>query len=233
MILKRRDITLIEILIAMTLTVLILTTLSFFYRSITMMGYDLDRIKTAQFYLRYVENRLVDVLPKALSKKSNPNDFVFYSFGSDGSDIMISGSQSLLFSFDNGVSLDKPFSNNVVGRLFVDPDGNLILAYWPIPYRWDKEGSIPVKKEVLLENVKNLSFEFFIAPEKKEDNQTPEAKPNATTSPEPKGSWTKEHWLKEYETLPALVKIHITMNNDSTRTYVYPLSNSDARIIYE
>lgn len=228
---KRRAFTLLELLIAMTLTSLILMTLSFFYRSTIMIGYDLDKIKVRQFYLRYAENRLVDVIPKILPKKGKSNEFLFYSFDGNDSDISKPGSRNLLFSFDNGVSLDKPFSNQVVGRLFLDPKGRLILAYWPMPSRWESQEPLPVKKEILLENVNSLNFEFFVPPENKEDNKAPTKN---TPSPESKGAWTQENWLKDYEALPAMVNIHVILEGETKpRTFSYPLSNSDARIVYE
>lgn len=228
---KKRDFTLLELLIAMTLTALILMTLSFFYRSTIMIGYDLDKIKVRQFYLRYAENRLVDVIPKILPKKGKSNEFLFYSLDSNDSDISKPGSRNLLFTFDNGVSLNKPFSNQVIGRLFLDPEGRLILAYWPIPSRWESNEPIPVKKEILLEKVDNLTFEFFVPPENKEDNKKT---PKSTPSPEPKGAWTQENWLKDYDSLPAMVNIHVILEGDEkVRTFSYPLSNSEARIVYE
>ncbi len=260
--LKKRPATLIEVVIAMALTVIVLTTLTFFYQQVTVIGTEIDKVKTQDFYIRYVENRLSAVLPRVLAE-SDP-DFAFFSMGDDG--LTKPGTQNLIFTFDNGVSLDKLFSNQVVGRLFVDMDGRLTLAYWPTPKRWDKAEAAPMKKEILLEKVATMDLAFFIAPDtekpedkpaaesegkkettkgkkkaettkedsKKEESKKQEAEGEKVPEPEPKGDWRVQPWLKEYQKLPVMVKIKLTLAEEKKEmTFIFPLANSKAHIIYD
>lgn len=254
----KRPVTLMEVLIAMVLTVLVLTTLTFFYRQVMVIGNEIDEVKKHDFYTRYVENRLMDVLPKTLSPKDK--DFAFFSFGDDGTTKL--GSQNLIFTFFNGVSLEKEVANHAIGRLFVDPEGRLTFAYWPTPKQWDKPEEPPIKKEILLEGVEAIEFSFFIAPEvapekpsqqeeqggkggdtkkqpppkpkgadgKKEEASKEEEKP----VPEPKGDWRVQPWLKEYADLPVLIKMSVQMKGENEKKiFMFPLANSKTHIIYD
>lgn len=67
---QKRFVTLIEVLIALVLTVLILSTLMFFYRQVIKIGLEVDRVNGKNFNLRYIEARLADILPKAVGEKT-------------------------------------------------------------------------------------------------------------------------------------------------------------------
>lgn len=232
--LLKRYVSLIEVLIAMVLTVLVLSTLLFFYQQISFISIDIDKVKAEHFNLRYVENRLSEILPRTINEKDK-KDFAFFSLNDDG--IGMGGSQSLIFTFDNDISRDNAFSNNVIGRLYLDKQGALTLAYWPVPKRQEKGGTVPMKKEILMEGVDSLSFEFFIPPEK--TGEPSSNKPPEKPSPEPKGNWRKQLWLKEYKTLPAMVKLHVGLKNEkgekekSNLSFVFPLVNSSIPVIYD
>lgn len=161
----KRHFTLLETLIALGITMIILSTLTFFYRQIDAINSQVEIVQKSSFRMRYVENRLAAILPNAVSEADEKKDFFFYTTSSSISYAM-QGSPTLLFTYDNGVKLDKLFSNHVLGRLFLDSDGNLCLATWPSPNRWIEGAAPPMKKEVLLERVKELSFGFFVAPDR-------------------------------------------------------------------
>jgi len=253
---NKRPMTLLEVLIGMVLTIVILMTLTFFYQQVVMIGEDIDQIKSRDFYTRLVENRLAYILPKILPEKDK--NFVFFSIGDEG--LTQAGSQSLIFSFDNGVSLDKEFSNQVLGRLFVDKEGKLTLAFWPVPSKSEKTLSPPIKKQILIKDVESMELSFFIAPappEKNKDtpknaadavpkkdetikdsenkkNEASDASAKNTQEPEPKGDWRKEPWLKEFNQLPVMIKIILKLKNEKNIvTFIYPLVNSRSHIIYE
>lgn len=250
----KRSVTLMEVLIAMVLTVLVLTTLTFFYQQVIVIGTQIDRSKEEEFYIRYVENRLSDVLPRILAP--GDKNYAFFSLGDEG--ITKLGSQSLVFTFDNGVSMDKQVANSVVGRLYVDPEGRLILAYWPTPRRWDKTELPPMKKEILLSGIESMEFAFFVAPEyepekekeapkkdegnkkekapKKESKEEAQKKPEEPPAPvpEPKGDWRVLPWLKEFKDPPVLVKMTLQKAGQAGKVvFMFPLSNGKAHIIYE
>lgn len=246
---KKRPVTLLELLISIVLTIVILTTLLFFYRQVGLIGIETDKVMADNFRMRYVESRLAKILPNTVADKGDDNkDFVFFSVNDEG--LTKPGSQSLIFTFDNGVSLDKEFSNHVLARIYVDKDNNLMLAYWPSPKRWLNGVIPPIKKEVLLEGADSVRFEFYIPPEKKE-NKPPAAedekasqpnkpdKPPAPqkkekASPEPKGDWRRDLWLKEYETLPAMIRVIVTMPKEvKPVTFAFPIARSKNHVTYD
>lgn len=181
----KRHFTLLETLIALGITMLILSTLTFFYRQIDAINSQVEKVQDNSFRMRYVENRLAAILPNAVSEADEKKDFFFYTTSSSIS-FGMQGSPTLLFTYDNGVKLDKPFSNHVLGRLYLDSDGNLCLATWPSPSRWVEGVTPPMKKEVLLEGVRELNLGFFVAP----DREWQLASSNAKQQPAQAGQTT-------------------------------------------
>lgn len=246
---EKRYVSLIEVLIAIVLTIAIMTTLTFFYSQVTEIGAEVDRVNIKNFNMRYIEARLADILPKAVGEKNKEKDFVFFSIGDEG--LTKPGSQSLIFTFDNEVSLAKVFSGHVLARIYLDKNGNLMIAYWPSPKRWEKNQEPPMKKEMLFQGAENLAFEFYIAPAVKEtktvepDNKAAvskdEGKQNAkpakekeATEPEPKGEWRRQAWLEDYKQLPVMIKIIVTMpKGQESLVFIYPLANAKTHVIYE
>lgn len=244
----KRHVSLVEVLIALTLTIAILMTLMFFYRQVTEIGYEVDRTSAKNFNMRHLETRLAQILPRAVGETDKQRDFLFFSVNDEG--VGKPGSQSLIFMYDNQISLDKPFSGHVLGRLFLDTNGNLMLAYWPSPKRWESTGKVPMKKELLMQGVENLAFEFYIAPKRKEKEvqepvQTADPKGKGkedsksgdeekSTEPEPKGEWRRQAWLQDYKQLPVMVKAIVTLPKEQKPlVLIYPLANARTHVIYE
>lgn len=248
LLIRKRFMSLIEVLIALVLTVAILMTLTFFYRQVTEIGAEVDRVNIKNFNMRYIEARLAHVLPRAV--KNNEKDFIFFSVGDEG--LTKSGSQSLIFTYDNKISFAKPFSGHVLARIYLDKNGNLMIAYWPSPKRWEKNQELPpMKKEMLFQGAENLAFEFYIAPatksvpnkenpkdpnDSKNKDSKPEVEKNAA-EPEPKGEWRKQLWLEEYKQLPVMIKIIVKMPQEEPPkpplVFIYPLANAKSHVIYE
>lgn len=254
---QRRRVTLLEVLIALSFTVVVLMILVYFYQQISLVDLELEKSQKQNFQMRYVENRLMKILTKAQKSKK---DFFFYT-SPDLSLLFKDRNVSLVFTFDNGVVVDKQFSNLNLGRLYLDKNGKLMLASWPAPSRWPSHGNPPLHKEILMDNVESMSFEFFIPPEreeknpqlvekqqpkplpKKEENKSKEepsqpGKPVKDESgymePEPKGTWVKE-WKQEYKQLPAMIKIHLKRKIDKKEvemTFAYPFPKSEKTIFY-
>jgi hypothetical protein len=85
-------------------------------------------------------------------------------------------------------------------------------------------------KEILLEKVAGIRFEFFKPPKK-------EASELVIKSKEEEGgwvsTWTKEE--KEPKELPALIRIHLKMmgqSEEKTITFAYVVMNSEQTITY-
>lgn len=234
---RKSEMTLIEVLIALFITSLLLSLLMYFYRDLDKFNQASENLQREAFKISYIENRLADILPKAISPRDSKGDFYFFtSLNANG--LLVNGFLSLVFTFDNGVILDKPFSNHVLGRLYVDGDQQLWLAIWPSPKRWDQTTPqhIPIKKELLLDHVEKIHFEFFVAPERNRSR--------IITSPNmnhkrveiyPKDCWLQE-WKYEYQQLPAIVKINIVRRIGSDLeliTFSFPLPNSEMVIVYD
>lgn len=219
-------------MISVVLATLLISTLLFFYTGLYQIDKKLMDAEETNFHLMLAENRLQDILPKSVSPKTKKSDFLFFS--TKGSPLFKEGTESLLFIYDNGIDLDKPFSNHVLGRLFVDKEGQLTLATWPSPARWEDTSLPPMKKEVLLTGVQGLSFSFFVPPdmgEKKTIQAKEIIKGKQQLDPQPKGTWISP-WLKEYNTLPALIKVEVKQEGKTT-IFASPLPNSSPPIFYK
>jgi len=191
----------------MSLSVIILTTLTYFYRDVDTMNREMDRHQKESFQKLFVENRLASILPKALSEKNKvKKDFYFFTNSAFG-EFLKSGNPHLIFSFDNGNMLDKDFSNHVIGMLYLDTLNRLCIAVWPVPKRWPQIGLPPLKKEILLENVEQLKFSFYIPPEKDRKNWGINS-----TSLDIQGPWVSE-WRNDYKQLPSMIKIELLKKN--------------------
>lgn len=217
---KRRHMTLMEVLIALALTMILLSTLTYFYQDVSKMNTEYEKLRKEGFQFTYVENRLANILPKAVPPTDKSKDFAFFTSG-DANGFLKMGQPSLIFAFDNGVELDKNFANHVVGRLCVNKDNQLVLATWPSPNRWESVKQPPIKKEILMDNVDTLHFEFYVPPGKTYNPH----------SIEPKNAWHKE-WKQDYQKLPAMVRVQVKRQN-KTMNFVFPLPASDLVIHYD
>jgi len=225
---SRRHMTLLEVMIAMGLAVMVLTTLTYFYSDIDSLNREMERIQKESFHNLYVENRLSMILPRAVSERDSKKDFYFFTSTTPGG-FFKAGSTNLVFTFDNGVMLDKDFSNHVLARLYLDPQNRLCLATWPSPKRWNPVGLTSMKKEVLLENVEQLQFSFYVPPEKDRSKWGVASKPL-----EIKGPWVNE-WRSEYKQLPTLIKVELVKKvgkEEKPMTFAFSLPNAEKFIIY-
>lgn len=232
---NRRRITLIEVLIAMALTMMIMTTLAYFYRQIDQINQETEIQQEKLFGQLYLSTRLSDVIPKIVSPSNEKKDFYFFQTNS-GNTFMKEGSPNLVFTFDNGVKLDPQFSNHVLGRLFVDKRNRLCLAVWPSPYRWEEFHPPSIKCEVLEENIAELEFEFYIPPKRDLETVWKQAKMNVKIPegfPQSEaGEWLKE-WPASYEQLPAMLKLNMKSTvTGKPFTLTFPLPNSNFFILY-
>lgn len=211
---RRQMMTFLEVIIAMGLAMLVLTTLIFFYRQINDINSKMEKLEKSAFEQSYIELRLAQVMSQAVPP--NNNDAFFYT-----------NVNSLVLSFMNGVDLDKKFSNLVLGRFYLDKNKNFCLATWPSPKTWKAGEPIPMKKEVLLSDVDAVSYDFFVPPEKDRSRIS-----KGSITVEPKATWHKD-WSKDYKQLPAMIRIHLTKKGGEVLTFAYPFPNSPMVIMYE
>lgn len=244
---NKRCFVLLEVLIAMGLTIIILSALMGFYFEVSRINIALEKEQQVSFHKLYLTTRLSAILPKTVSPAEVEKDFFFYSSLSSDP-FSLAGSQSLTFVYDNGVKLDPAFSNNVLARLYVNSDGELCLATWPSPRRWNEFNFPPVKHEVLFTGVENLAFEFYVPPYKDRKTILANTKGRGTYKQSdllklnPEGEW-KQEWQQDYEELPALVRIVLRLKSDAKSspdrkmqeeqlTFLFPLPNSRLIIVY-
>lgn len=228
---KRRLFTLLELLIAMTLTMLILSALAYFYRQFDAINQEMDVQQEELFKQLYLSTRLADILPKTTAPKSESDSFFFYTAPAG-----TEGSPSLVFSYNNGIKLDPDFSQDVLGRLYIDKDKRLCLAVWPSVARWGDLHTPPMKSEILMEPVESLAFRFYIPPKKDRKKVWEQAKMDVKiaenfTSTEG-GEWRTD-WPASWEQLPAIIEITLVTDKSSKPLILsYPLPNTNFMVVY-
>lgn len=231
----KRYFTLLETLIATALTVLVLSTLTYFYQQIDFLNNKSEAIQKENFKLLNMDNRLSNVLPMTI--KEDHKDFYFFTVN-DPTGLFKQGSpKSLVFTYDNRIDINKSFALHALGQLFLDPQGRLTLATWPASSRWPDSGLPSMKREILLDGVESLNFSFFIPPDRpwNLNDDTNKSKKNTTAvktivKPTPEGGWVDE-WSYDYRILPGLVRLEIKRNG-VTENYVFPLPNASRQIVY-
>lgn len=242
---RKHHFTLLETLIATALTVIILSTVTYFYQQIDYINNKSEEVQRENFKMLNMENRLSTIFPLAVAEFDPRKDFYFFTISDPGGNFKQGSPKSLVFTYDNQIDFNKGMSNHVLGELFLDPSGRLILATWPSPKRW-VEGITPLlKKEVLLEDVDSLAMWFFIPPEKKwmlekikDDTESADKATEktlvgstvTTIKPGPEGSWVEE-WSSDYKLLPGMVRLEIKRKG-ITENYVFPFSQTSRQIVY-
>jgi len=230
---SRRLFTLIEVIIALSLTAIVMTSLTYFYMQIQEINNKTENSLREIYRFSYLESRLANVIPKAISECSPKNDFAFFTTLGNSSEYFKHGTSNLIFTYDNGIDLNKQFSNHVLARLFLDNQNRLVLATWPSFKRWKAGTNPPMKKEILLENVDNLTFSFFIPPTMDRTRVikiSENVKKKKLFIPGPAGSWVTD-WKSEYYELPAMMKVQIQTKGENM-VFTFPLPNSNNVIFY-
>lgn len=228
--------TLLETLIALSLLSFLLVIIFGFFRQLSTMSIASEQSQKESFQMRYVESRLTYIFERIVNERDKGRDFFFYT--QPPSDAFAE-SASIIFTFDNGVRSDPLFSGDVVARLYLDRQGSnssasqsdkscsrLTLAIWPL-YAENPQES--VVKEVLLENVKGVLFEFYSPPIRQSNSkdvsgthliQTTGAALKSSneslTSPsvkeiEPESDmWYQNEWLIGFNQMPSIVRMTVT-----------------------
>lgn len=124
--------TLIEVLIALGLTVGVLSAITWCYRTIVHLEAKANEERVQAFQEAFVQARLSSILP--LAEKFYPTE------------------RGILFHYDNGIDLNNNFSNKVFARLYQDQD-KFCLALM-------SENKETIRCEVLMEKVETLEFRY-------------------------------------------------------------------------
>jgi hypothetical protein len=234
----KRHVILLELLIAMALTMILVTAVMGIYRHVEYLNAEGEKAQQRNFKQLYLSGRLAEILPKAIaSRPANPDFLFFSSNASDGHSM--AGSSSLIFTFDNGVKLSPDIAGTVVGKLYLDKNKSLSLAVWPSFLRWKTAIDPPIYHEVLFDNVEQLAIEYYVPPDGNRklilDNHRVKVNPlSDKLQLDNQGGWRKE-WLPEYSELPPLIKLTLTLGTKAGEkkiTLTYPLPNSNLIILY-
>lgn len=141
--LKKRPLTLLEVILAMILSMALLTGLAGIHWQMTAIGIKAENEREEQFRYQLLRHRITTLLGKVKAPEKSKDRFFFIS--------ETAPYEGVVFSYDNGNSLNKPFSNNVISRLFLH-DGQLLLVTLPVPSQWTEEQP-PHLMEVLADEV--------------------------------------------------------------------------------
>lgn len=236
---SKRHMTLIELLIGLMLTILLLTTLTYFYQQVTQLDAKAESIQRDSFKLRYVENRLTFILEHAIAEYQEKKHFHFFTTHNDLNGLLAPNSPSLIFLYDTGVTSESTNTNDVLGRLFLDKQKRFCLATWTSPKEWKGTTPPTIHKEVLLDNVEALEFKFYVAPPKDRTKILASLGVKNTTIVEPT---TTEQWVSaweiDYKYLPPMMKVVLKYQatdkpEPELMTFTIPLPNSHKMPVYD
>jgi hypothetical protein len=161
---RARHMTMMELLIGMALASLLMVVLTQFYSQVSTMNTASEKAQKESFKRRYVEYRLSAVLPATLEKI---NKKVTFFTSNDLSGLLAENSSSLVFIYQAGPSQDPARSGNLLARLYLDKQGRVGLATWPVPKNLDKESALPpAHNEILMEGIEKLEFKFYAPPKR-------------------------------------------------------------------
>lgn len=188
---QKRLFTLLEVLISLTLTTIILGVLLSAYFQAQSLSRDGEKLQRELQPKRALAARLEDIFFNLEAPKLN-EQFFFTPVEDE-----------LLFSYNNGANLDPVFSGEVLGRLFLDDKGHLVMLTWPPRKLWPEGGFPSFRREVLLENVEAVQFQFF-----------------ATAKDTLTARWV-ESWTRESQDLPGIIQLTITLKGSSSETFSF------------
>lgn len=202
---KIRYFTLLEVLISLGLTLLIFTVLLGAYLEAERSAAWWQKEEENLFPEKYLQQRLGEIFRQLI--EADQEKSFFYTTASLP-DLFGPETASLVFSYDNQVVIDPTLSSDVLGRLFVDLKGNLVLLTLPSKELWG-EGTLPhFHYEILMPNVAQLHFEFFHLPQGENGGE--------------KG-WKSDGWSKELKYLPGVIKLLIQTKEGKSMIFLFPV----------
>lgn len=212
---KKQALTLLEMLLALGLVALLLSTLFFWYGRLSTRREVVHREKHLFYEERFCDERLASLFATA-----TPTHFCTSVENHD----IIEGT-SLIVTFDRGPHPEPLLSNAVLGRLYLDrAEHALCLALWPNPEAEFRES--PCERLILLPGISSIDFEFYNPPDKRKKEIDPQAIGQSVPQ---EGLQTT--WRHDYNALPAIVKVTIE-RGERKLLFSYDLRNCDKRVTY-
>ena len=209
---RKVHMTLLETLIAMSLLSVLLVFVFGFFRELSEITRLNEQAQKQSFQMRYLESRLEFIFERVVNEKETSRKLFFYTQPAHRG---LSLTPSLILTFYNEVRLDPYFSGDVLGRLYVDEEKRLCLATWPLhvldPFKH-------LQEEVLLENVIDVRYSFYAAPERiKDRNEIVSHAIDPEKKTPGKNQWHPE-WLITYNQMPSIVEIIVKVAQDAHST---------------
>ncbi len=201
---KRQHATLLELIIAMSLVLVLMSILFGYYIFVSHLHRKFESTIDAHKQVRHTYHRLEHLVGSiqhytSLNKKDSGN--FFYTS-------LVEGKESLVLSYDNGVDINPNYTGKVLARLFLSNQGELTLLTWPL-FSEDAVDIEEYKKEILLKDIDSIAFRFIV-PEHLEGKLT-----------------RGEHreWLKSYSHFPLSFAIDLYLkNSELPMTYTFEFS---------
>ncbi len=144
---KKRALILYEILIALSLTAILLTFLFSFFVESAKIEQKLDAARMTVIDRAHLQTRLQTILSSVCYDLPRVPLYT--------QDVAKETQSSLIAVFDNGIDPEPAYSGAILGRIFLDENHNFSLATWPL------EQVRPWRKEILLSGVEQFQFEFL------------------------------------------------------------------------
>ncbi len=194
---KKNNLTLLEVLIALVLAGLILSGVLTFYFQISKKQIEIKELKKTVMPIELMRQRLSHLFAQAHIEQGDTPRFFYTLSHPDAT------SPALFFSYDYGIDPDSHFCGKLKGMLYHNAQDQLCLV------TWGEKGS---RQEVFLEQVEEISFNFFDV-KKKQWRHT----------------WGKKDPLPPFFTMTWAFKS--APKDKLTSTFFFP--NADAKITYE
>ncbi len=224
---RKRALTLIEVVISLSLLTLLLGVLFSSYGSLMTEGAMIEKKREEVFGVRYLELRLNTLFSKICWSKEKDGNVLYTER------IPAGPYESLLFAFENGDDTDEHFCNKNLGRLFVDHEGRLILASWPKP-KSEEDYKKEMRLEVLAEGVEDLKFSFYVPHDLKKVVESEGIRDNEGSEP-PRIGWI-EYWNLAWHRIPPMIRVNFSHHGNGREFYFfvnkhdYPLNYTDSEV---
>lgn len=141
---KKKALTLIEVMIALVLTSILLTTLFNFYKRLFITRSDIQKCKETILQRVWTQQRLAQIFDKTLPEVEQEKGLIFFS--TDHSNAL---GPVLYFFYDNGIDPDPSFCGPLKAMLYLSIDKKLTLS------------TFSGREEILCERINSLRFSFF------------------------------------------------------------------------
>ncbi len=157
---KKRYVTLIELLVALALASIMFSMLFGYYYQLKKMELKLEYKREDIQEWRSFQARLSNIFLRLKTQKGNiqnkeHSEHLFFTERD---------TNNLVFTYNNGSSLNPVFSNTVLAKLYIDEEGTLSLIRWP----WKKEGydadgiaTLQFEKETFLRGLDRVVYKFY------------------------------------------------------------------------